>query len=204
NGVYFDFSKNVAKLTFSLLRLVYAWMDESLASEERYSDMLSIFGPIMLPQQQGEGASVMDVDVVERAVNASGLTKETVTLPESSPTSPKTEADRKNFLNVLHKLRSVGGIEKKMKKIRRQPGLSGSFIAWCEEEGKRYMDVLVEKERQKEKERNDLMKKMMKPVLQRQEGGYFRNEETQLESQSIFSDDEDEAEEEESSSGMES
>ena len=139
NGVYFDFATYKAKLTFKLVSATYSWTKTPAAREEILMSYLSAFGPIATasPQQHQEEQS-KSADIVEAAVAASGIT----TTPGEETTSV---FDKEAFLASLSKMRSVGGVQRKMRQLRKQQ-IRDDVIEWCEREARHVMFALSKKE----------------------------------------------------------
>ena len=191
-GVYFDFVTHVAKLTFKLVSATYAWSDTEEVREELVANYLSVFGRIaseersLLQQQQQQKkkkktmappapppplasqvqqqASAMDI--VEVAATVSGIS--TMQTPETPP-----PLDKESFLASLSKLRTVGGIQRKMKQLQKRQ-MDDNLREWCDREATRVMFALSAKDAQKRQHKADeeevaIAAKKVKPfTLQRQ------------------------------------
>ena len=164
-GVFFDFATHTAKLTFKLVSATYAWAITAMVHEEVLAKYLAVFGPIASKDQQP--AQAVNMDIVEAAASVAGIS----VMP---PPSSETPLDKESFLASLSKLRTVGGIQRKMRQLQKRQMESG-FREWCEQEARRAMFALsakdAEKKRRKaeEEEAATAAVKKVKPfTLQRQ------------------------------------
>ena len=160
NGIFFDLVKKEAKMTFKLNTVVYQWTSQANEEEKAVSDFLCGFGKLC------------PSDAIEAAATVSGL----VSLPQEEvpelmmPPPPPVksqeavEAEEKAaFVSSLSKIRSAGGINKRVRQYRRRGGVSKDFLEWCEAEGRKHIAMLEEKKKGKQ----------LKPlVLQRNAGDY--------------------------------
>lgn len=169
-GVFFDFATHLAKLTYKLVSATYTWTVHSVGKDTILSNYLSIFGPIAPeqpsppPQSQAQTSAM---DIVEVAAAVSGITTAT---PQHEP------LDKESFLVSLSKIRTVGGIHRRMRQLQKQE-LDAGLREWCEHEARRVMYEITAK--QEEKKRRKEMEEMEEPTskkvkpftLQRQNNG---------------------------------
>lgn len=141
-GVFFDFTTHSAKLTFKMLSATYAWVIHANATskEDIAKSYLSVFGPIAPeektgPQQPQNNA----MDIVEAAAAVSGIT------PSTSP-----PFDKESFVTSLSKLRTVGGIHRRMRQLQKTV-MDDSMREWCEQEAQRQMFALSSKLEEKKR-----------------------------------------------------
>ena len=181
NGVYFDYAKHTAKLTFKLVSATYSWTEQETA-EDLSSSYFAMFGPIVSmgqpkppPQQPLQQPKPLLptpqqpqlFDAVEMAASVSGI----VTTQQE-----QHKFDREAFLTSLAKARSVNGVHRKMRLLQKEP-MDSITREWCESEARRAMYALskkdVEKKRCKEEEEDTTpVSKKLKPLtLQRQNNG---------------------------------
>lgn len=220
NGVYFDYAKHTAKLTFKLVSATYSWTEQETA-EDLSSSYFAMFGPIvsegqpkpppqqplqqpkpqpLLPSQPTPQQSQL-FDAVEMAASVSGI---------ATAQQEQLPFDREAFLTSLSKARSVNGVNRKMRLLQKEP-MDSITRKWCESEACRVMYALSkredEKKRRKEVEEEEeedttpVSKKLKPLTLQRQNNGaaeYFKvvTEQSNDSLGKIFDTDNEEEEEE--------
>ena len=153
SGVYFDYSKHLAKLTFKLVSLVYQWTDSNKSCEDICTNYMTFYGKLA-------GAS-LSTDIVEEAVKASGLDSVSVT-SEVAPASN----DKESFLASLAKIRTANGVRKRLNKIRRDKSSEAEpgFLDWAQEQALKHMFALKAKADKDEEKKRVQLAQLMKPL----------------------------------------
>jgi hypothetical protein len=152
-GVFFDYSKHLAKLTFKLVSLVYQWADANKSREDICVSYMSMYGKLA-------DSTDATADVVEAAVKAAGL--------DSAVTET---GDKEKFLASLFKIRTVNGVRKKINKLRRDSAneVDRDFMRWAEEQGLKHSFALKAKANKEEEKKREQLISMMKPLQQQQQ-----------------------------------
>ena len=139
-GVFSDFATHKAKLTFKLVSAAYAWTQHQ-ATSLMAASYLSKFGPVVLAeelqqqqqQKQQQQPQPQPMNVIEAAAAVSGIIQE-----EQQQQQQVIEFDKEAFLASLAKLRTPGGIHRKMRQLQKVP-MDTSTREWCEREARRVM-----------------------------------------------------------------
>ena len=72
------------------------------------------------------------------------------------------------FLSSLSKIRTVGGVQRKLRQIKRDK-VETSFLQWCESEGRKKMFSLAAKEEKKKQQQQQQQQHLPKPFSIQQE-----------------------------------
>ncbi|MEL7522026.1 MAG: hypothetical protein AAGJ80_10500 [Cyanobacteria bacterium J06553_1] len=170
-GVFFDFATHAAKLTFKLVSATYAWTLHSTNKEDIVTSYLSVFGPIAPPSPPPPQPQVQTsaMDIVEAAAAVSGIA---TTTPQHEP------LDKESFLASLSKIRTVGGIHRRMRQLQKLE-MEVGLREWCEHEARRVMYDITNKQEEKKRRKEAAAEEMEEPTskkvkpftLQRQNNG---------------------------------
>ena len=195
NGVFFDVVKKTANLTFKLMRVMYEWNTKAEKKEDALASLMMGFGPIIpLDQQRQQQQSS---DIIEAAVMTSGImstaSSQPMPPPPPSPTqacSIEAEVEKRNYLSALSKARSIGGIQKRLRKWKRQ-GVDGDLLQWCEAEGQKHMNVIEERKQRKQQQQQKKSKPIIVQRDERHPGDPFRIANHSMDVDLDLSDDDD-------------
>ena len=148
-GVFFDFATHKAKLTFKLVSAAYAWTQHQ-ANSLVVASYLSTFGPVVMEEQQQQQQTPPMIppqpepmNVIEAAAAVSGITQQ-----QQQQQQQAIEFDKEAFLVSLAKLRTPGGIHRKMRQLQKV-AMDASTRDWCEREARRVMYDISAKNEEK-------------------------------------------------------